>query len=123
MLSFKKSRGSVWNAMRWVRLRQLLFVMAGWLILTLGLLVLSIPVPLPFPLSPVLMLIGIAVLSAHSRAFRHWLRLTRHRHLWLSRWFDLFGEHAPRAVRTMVHRTRPALVERYDRRRSARAGA
>ena len=107
--------------MRWARLRQLLFVMTGWLILTLGLLLLSIPVPLPFPLSPVLMLIGGAVLSAHSRAFRHWLRLTRHRHLWLSRWFELFGAHAPRAVQVMVYRTRPALVDRYARRRAARA--
>ncbi len=108
--------------MRWVRLQQLMLVLAGWLILTLGLLVMAIPVLLPFPVSPVLILIGVAMLSGHSRQFRHWLRLTRHRHSWLSRSFETFGAYSPHAVKTMLHRTRPAVVERFVRRRDARAG-
>ena len=109
--------------MRWVRLRELLLVLAGWLIMAFGLVLLSIPVPLPVPVSPVLMLIGVAVLTAHSRLFRRWLRLTRHRHSWLSRGLETVGARAPRSIKAMVYRTRPAVVERFVRRRTARAGA
>jgi len=104
------------------RLRQLLFLMMGWAALIVGLLILPLPVLLPFPVGVVLVLVGLAVLSAHSRMFRQFVRQARHRHLWLSRGFETFGARAPRSVKTMVHRTRPAVVERHARRQAARAG-
>ena len=106
--------------MKRTKVKHFFLLTSGWTVLVAGLLILPIPVPLPFPAAAVLLLIGTAILSAHSRSFRHAVQYARHRYRWLSRSFETFGTRAPESVRKMVRRTRPDLIARHARRRAAR---
>lgn len=105
-----------------VKLRHYVLLTGGWTALGSGLLILPIPVPLPVPVAGILMLTGTAILSVHSRRFRHGIQYARYRYGWLSRTVETVSVRAPNSVKRMVHRTRPDLVARYARRRAARAG-
>lgn len=106
-----------------VRIRHYALLAGGWSALATGLLILPIPVPLPVPVAMPLMLVGTAILSTHSRNFRHGLLFARHRYGWLSRSVETVETRAPERVRKIIRRTRPDLIERHARRRAARAPA
>jgi hypothetical protein len=93
----------------------------GWSAFALGLLILPIPVPLPLPVAMPLMLVGTAILTAHSRTFRHSVQFARYRYGWLSRSVENMGQRLPGSVRRTIHRTRPDLIERLARRQAGRA--
>ena len=99
-------------------MRHIVILTSGWAALAAGFLLLPIPVPMPFPVAAVLMLIGAAILTAHSRRFRNGVRYARHRYGWLSRGMDSVSAKAPQRVQKIVRRTRPDLIERHTRRRT-----
>lgn len=103
-------------------MRHLFLLTSGWIVLAAGFLLLPIPVPMPFPVAAVLMLAGAAILTAHSRRFRHGIRYARHRYGWLSRGMETVSARAPERVQRIVRRTRPDLIDRHARRRASRAG-
>ncbi|HWA91903.1 MAG TPA: hypothetical protein VG889_17825 [Rhizomicrobium sp.] len=98
-------------------MRRIFFVGLGWTLIVVGLVI--VPMPLPIPMigfGPVL--IGSAILSAHSKSFRRGLARLRLRFAWLSRRFDHFTERGPQAIRHMVRRTRPMVLMRHARMRA-----
>jgi hypothetical protein len=98
-------------------MRRIFFVGLGWTLVVLGVVMTPMPVPIPMiGLGP--LLIGCAILTAHSKSFRRGLQRVRHRFGWLSRRFEQFRERGPRAIRHMVHRTRPSVLLRHARMRS-----
>ena len=101
-------------------MRKLLFIACGWIALVAGLLIMPLPFPLPFPVGPVLVLVGCAILTTHSKRFRRWLQHMRHRHAWLDKTMLFFSHRSPRSVRVMVHRTRPLAIVRHLRLRLRR---
>ncbi|MBI3676664.1 MAG: hypothetical protein HY243_08615 [Proteobacteria bacterium] len=100
-------------------MRRVFLLIAGW-----GLVAIGIPLtfaPVPIPLIGVLpLLIGLAILTTHSKVVRRALQFTRHRYGWISRALEKFGQRAPPGVKTMVRRTRPGAILRYARRRARR---
>lgn len=102
------------------RTRHLFLLATGWAALLAGLLLLPLPVPMPFPVAAVLMFAGAAMLTPHSRRFRHGLQFARYRYGWLSKGLDHVGTRVPGRVQKIVRRTRPDLVARHVRRRAAR---
>lgn len=107
--------------MRQVRIRHYVLLASGWTALATGLVILPVPVPLPVPVAIPLAFAGMAILSVHSRSFRHGMQYARHRYGWLSRGFESASARAPESVRRMIRRTRPDLIDRHARRRAARA--
>lgn len=105
-----------------MKLRHFVLLTGGWTALAAGLVILPVPVPLPVPVAGMLVLAGTAILSVHSRRFRHSLQYARYRYGWLSRTFETVSSRAPTGVRRIVRRTRPDLVARHARRQAARAG-
>lgn len=100
------------------------FILAGgWTIFGSGVLLLPVPLPLPFPAGPVLVLVGCAILTPHSKSFRRGVQRIRFRYGWLSRGMDRLTDKAPRMVKSMVDRTSPLALERYARLRSVRVQA
>ncbi|MEI9931525.1 MAG: hypothetical protein WDM89_13560 [Rhizomicrobium sp.] len=98
-------------------MRKIFFVGLGWTLIVVG--VVIVPLPLPIPLigmGPILL--GCAILTAHSKSFRRGLQRTRARFHWLSRQFDMFRERGPLAVRHMVRRTHPVVIMRHARMRA-----
>jgi hypothetical protein len=97
-------------------MRRIFFVGLGWTLIVVGVVVMPLPVPVPLiGLGPIL--VGSAILTAHSKSFRRLLQRVRHRFGWLSRRFDGFTHRGPQAVRQMVRRTRPMVLLRYARMR------
>ena len=98
-------------------MRRIFFVGLGWTLIVIGAVITPMPVPVPMiGFGPIL--IGSAILTAHSKSFRRGLQRVRARFHWLSRSFDQFRERGPRAIRHMVHRTRPSVLLRHARMRS-----
>jgi hypothetical protein len=103
-------------------MRRIFFVGLGWTLIVIGVVVTPMPIPIPMiGLGP--LLIGCAILTAHSKSFRRGLQRVRLRFAWLSRQFDMFTERGPIAVRHMVRRTRPMVIMRHARMRARRKGA
>ncbi len=98
-------------------MRRVIYVVCGWLLLVIGVVVTPMPVPIPMiGLAP--FLIGCAILTRHSKSFRRGLQRVRHRFEWLSHRFEAFRERGPYAVRHMVRRTRPHVLLRHARMRA-----
>jgi hypothetical protein len=102
-------------------MRRIFFVGLGWTLIVVGAVIMPVPVPIPLiGIGPILL--GCAILTAHSKSFRRGLQRVRHRFDFVSTTFDRFRERGPRAIRHMVHRTRPTVLLRHARMRS-RKGA
>ena len=104
-------------------MKRALIVSGGWVVFGLGVLLLPVPLPLPFPAGPILILVGSAILTPHSKTFRRGVQRLRHRFGWLSRAMDTLARRAPPNVQTMMERTRPIALERFARLRADRAQA
>jgi hypothetical protein len=103
-------------------MRRIFFVALGWTLITIGVVIVPIPLPIPFiGIGPIL--IGCAILTAHSKSFRRGLQRVRARFAWLSRRFDDFTERGPLAVRHMVRRTHPVVIMRHARMRERQKSA
>jgi hypothetical protein len=110
------------TSLRKLFMRRIFFVGLGWTLIVI--VVVIVPIPLPIPLigiGPIL--IGCAILTAHSKSFRRGLQRVRLRFAWLSRRFDDFTERGPLAVRHMVRRTRPVVIMRHARMRNRQKSA
>jgi hypothetical protein len=103
-------------------MRRIFFVGVGWTLVVIGVVITPMPIPIPLiGLGP--LLAGCAILTAHSKSFRRGLQRIRHRFQWVSRRFDPFRERGPRAIRHMVHRTRPSVLLRHARMRGRHKSA
>ena len=100
--------------------QKFLMLTGGWALVVLGILITPIPVPLPFPLGLTVSLIGCAILTSHSKAFRRMIQRVRHRNGWLSRLLEWLTHRAPAQIKHMVRKTRPAVLLRFERMRSRR---
>jgi predicted metal-dependent HD superfamily phosphohydrolase len=69
------------------------------------------------------LLLGCAILTAHSKGFRRGLQQVRHRSGWVSERLDRYRERGPRLIRHMVHRTRPSVLLRHARMRARHKSA
>jgi hypothetical protein len=96
-------------------MKRILILAGGWITFVCGVLLLPIPLPLPFPAGPVLVLIGCAILTTHSKPFRRGVQKLRFRFGWISRVMDKLTRRAPRMVKIMVQRTSPVALERRAR--------
>jgi hypothetical protein len=91
----------------------------GWVLVVIGLVLL--PAPIPVPLIGIMpLLIGLAILTTHSKPVRRRLQFARHKFDWLSRAFDRFAHRGPEMVKNMIHRTRPIALHRHARRQEWR---
>lgn len=103
-------------------MRRIFFVGLGWTLIVIGAVITPMPVPIPLiGFGP--LLIGCAILTAHSKSFRRGLQRLRLRFAWLSRRFDHFTERGPLAIRHMVRRTRPVVIMRHARMRARQKSA
>lgn len=102
-------------------MKKFLILAGGWTVFVSGVLLLPIPLPLPFPAGPVLVLVGCAILTTHSKSFRRGVQRLRYRYGWLSRVMDRLSNRAPGSVKTMVGRTSPLALERLAKQRMLRA--
>jgi len=103
-------------------MRRIFFVGAGWTLIVIGGVITPMPVPIPLVgLGPILL--GCAILTAHSKSFRRGLQRLRHRFDFVSTTFDRFHARGPHAIRHMVHRTRPSVLLRHARMRARHKGA
>ena len=103
-------------------MRRVFLVGLGWTLIVIGAVIIPLPLPIPFlGFGP--LLVGCAILTAHSKSFRRGLQRVRLHSGWLSRRFDEFTERGPRAIRHMVRRTRPVVLLRHARMRSRQRDA
>ncbi|MBV8801238.1 MAG: PGPGW domain-containing protein [Alphaproteobacteria bacterium] len=104
----------------WFAVMQKTFwLVLGWMLVAVG--VVLLPAPIPVPLIGVMpILIGLAILTTHSKNMRRRLQFTRHRFDWLSRRLDGFAHRVPDMVKSMIHRTRPNAIHRHARIQSRR---
>lgn len=103
-------------------MRRIFFLGLGWILVVIGVVMTPMPVPIPMlGLGP--LLLGCAILTAHSKSFRRGLQRMRARFGWLSRRLDQFRERGPRTIRHMVHRTRPSVLLRHARIRARQKSA
>lgn len=101
---------------------RIFYVGLGWTLVVLGAVIIPMPLPIPLiGLGPVL--VGSAILTAHSKSFRRGLQRVRLRFAWLSRRFDDFTHRGPKAIRHMVRRTRPVVLMRHARMRARQKSA
>jgi hypothetical protein len=105
-----------------IAMKKFLILAGGWLLIITGALVTPLPIPLPFPVGIMVFLVGCAILTAHSKAFRRGVQQLRHRNSWLSRGFERITRRAPSQVKTMEESTRPVALGRQARMRSRHGG-
>ena len=68
-------------------MKKVLILTAGWILTIVGAILSPIPMPVPFPL-PIgitMFLVGVGILTTHSKTFRRGVQYLRHHHGWLSR--------------------------------------
>ena len=100
-------------------MRKFLLLACGWCLVAVGLVL--TPAPVPIPLIGVLpLLIGCAILTAHSKAFRRGLQRLRHRYTFVSHWLERSLHRFPLMVKVMIRRTRPLALYRRARMRRHR---
>lgn len=91
----------------------------GWVLVVIG--VVLLPAPVPVPLIGVMpILVGLAILTTHSKPVRRRLQYARHKFDWLSRTFDRFAHRGPQMVKHMIRRTNPIAHVRLARMRAHR---
>ena len=91
----------------------------GWVLVVIG--VVLLPAPVPVPLIGVMpILVGLAILTTHSKPVRRRLQYARHKFDWLSRTFERFAHRAPQMVKHMIRRTNPIAHVRLARMRAHR---
>jgi hypothetical protein len=91
----------------------------GWGLVGVGALLLFVPIPVPL-IGIMPLLIGLALLTTHSKPVRRRLQFARHRFEWLSHAFDRFAHRAPQMVKHMIRRTNPIAHVRLARMRAHR---
>jgi hypothetical protein len=89
----------------------------GWVLVVAGSVLLVTPIPIPF-IGIMPLLIGLALLSRHSKLVRRFLQYQRHRWAWLSRRFEDLHHRAPAMVKHMIRRTNPLARVRLARMRA-----
>jgi hypothetical protein len=108
--------------------QKFLILAGGWIVTIVGAILSPIPLPLPipFPIGITLFLIGCAILTTHSKAFRRGVQYIRHHNAWLSRALEFVAKHTSDIVEKMAHaftRRRDGRYRRGFARIARRAGA
>src|SRR5204863_9465829 len=87
------------------------WLIIGWVLVAIGLVLL--PAPIPVPLIGIMpLLTGLAIHTTHSKSMRRRLQDIRHRADWLSRLLDRFVPRVPLMQISMSHRTRLHALDR-----------
>ncbi|HEX3809335.1 MAG TPA: PGPGW domain-containing protein [Rhizomicrobium sp.] len=97
-------------------MQKVLWLVAAWALIIVGLLIMPLPIPVPL-IGAVPLMVGLALLTTHSKMARRALQYTRHRLEWLSHAFERFAHRMPVMVRVMIRRTRPHAFVRHKRMR------
>lgn len=100
-------------------MRRVLILGVGWLCLIGGIVILPMPIPIPL-IGIVPVLVGCAILSQHSKAFRRFFQYVRHRFEWFSSFIERVAHRTPAMVKHMIRRTNPIAHVRLARRRAHR---
>ena len=100
-------------------MRRILFLVLGWLCLVGGFLMCFVPLPIPL-IGIVPFLVGAAILSKHSKAFRRAFQYVRHRFEWFSKMIEGVAHRTPGMVKHMIRRTNPVAHVRLARMRAHR---
>ena len=104
----------------WDRIVQkILWLVCGWMLVAAGSVLLFVPIPVPL-VGVMPILIGLAILTTHSKPVRRRLQFARHRFDWLSHAFERFAHRTPLMVKSMIRRTRPRAILRHARLRAHR---
>jgi hypothetical protein len=100
-------------------MRKVLLLIVGWALLIGGIVITPMPIPIPL-IGVVPFLLGCAILSQNSKAFRRFLQYVRHRYEWFSRRMEGVGHRMPGMVKHMIRRTNPIAHVRLARMRAHR---
>ena len=87
-------------------MRKFLILAGGWTLTVVGAILSPVPMPVPFPL-PIgitMFLVGVGILTTHSKTFRRGVQYLRHHHGWLSRALEAIAKHTPKVLDNAVHR-------------------
>lgn len=86
-------------------MKKILILTGGWILTIIGGILTPIPMPLPFPfpIGITMFLVGCAILTTHSKAFRRGIQYIRHHNDWFSRGLE-FVARAPLIMEKTVHR-------------------
>ena len=95
-------------------MRRFFLLVLGWGLLIGGILITPTPIPIPF-IGVVPFLLGCAILSQQSKAFRRFLQYIRHRFEWFSRTIEGPAHRMPDMVKHMLRRTNPKAHVRLAR--------
>ena len=98
--------------MRKMVMKRFLILAGGWFLTVVGAILTPIPMPLPFPfpIGITMLLVGLSILTTHSKPFRRGVQYIRHHNGWLSRGLETVAKWTSRAVAATVHR----LTHRRD---------
>jgi hypothetical protein len=100
-------------------LRRVLLLAVGWVCLIGGIIITPMPIPIPL-IGIVPFLVGAAILSQHSKAFRRAFQYLRHRYEWFSAMMERGAHRTPVMVKHMIRRTNPVAHVRLARMRARR---
>jgi hypothetical protein len=98
--------------MRKMVMKRYLILAGGWFLTAVGAILTPIPMPLPFPfpIGITMLLVGLSILTTHSKPFRRAVQYVRHHNGWLSRGLETVA----RWTSTAVHQTVRRLTHRRD---------
>jgi hypothetical protein len=87
-------------------MKKFLILAGGWFLTIVGAILTPIPMPLPFPfpIGITMLLVGCAVLTTHSKAFRRGIQYVRHHNGWLSRGLEWVARHTSEVIEKVTHR-------------------
>ena len=103
-------------------MRRYALLVAGWVLVVAGGILMFVPVPIPL-IGVMPLLIGLALLTANSKPVRRRLQYARHRLGWLSRLFDRVSHRSPGIVKHMIRKTNPLPHTRLTRMRGQRGNS
>jgi hypothetical protein len=87
-------------------MKKVLILTAGWFLTIVGAILSPVPMPVPFPL-PIgitMFLVGVGILTTHSKTFRRGVQYLRHHHGWLSRALEAIASHTPKVLDNLIQR-------------------
>ena len=98
-------------------MQKFLVLAGGWFMTIVGAILSPIPLPLPipFPIGITMFLVGCAILTTHSKAFRRGVQYIRHHNAWLSRALEFVARHTSDIVEKLAHRFTHRRDGRYRR--------
>jgi hypothetical protein len=87
-------------------MKRLLILVGGWFLTVVGAILTPIPMPLPFPfpIGITMLLVGLSVLTTHSKPFRRGIQYIRHHNGWFSHGLEKAATWTSDVVEKLAHR-------------------